>query len=104
MTKTVRIVRGCVHLPTAAFAPTVETIASLSIPTGDRSVTVIKRGETVTLHDDAEADRLIERRVAIEVAAVAFNAHLDTGTIEIHGVDIQADGYVVSRLNRGEVK
>jgi hypothetical protein len=65
--KTVRIVRGCVHLPTAAFAPTVETIAALPIPSGDRSVFVVKRGETVTL-TDAEADRLIERRVAIEVS------------------------------------
>jgi hypothetical protein len=101
--KTIRIVRGCVHVPTAAFAPTVETIASLSIPTGDRSVTVVKRGETVTL-SDAAADRLIVKRITIEVTPIAIDAHLDTGTIEIHGVDIQADGYVVSRLNRGEVK
>ena len=63
---------------------------------------VVKRGQTVTLAD-AEADRLIVRRVAIEVAAT-IDAHLDTGAIEIHGVDVQADGYVASRQYRGEVK
>jgi hypothetical protein len=104
--KCVQIVRGVVHVPTAFFAPTIETIAALPVPSGDRSVRVVQRGQTVTL-TDAEADRLIERRVAVEVtpvAPVAINADLDPGAIEIHGVDVQADGYVVSRLNRGEVK
>jgi hypothetical protein len=64
--KTIRIVRGVVHVPSASFAPTFLDVAGLSVPTGDRSVKVVVRGETVTL-SDAEADRLIERRVAIEV-------------------------------------
>jgi hypothetical protein len=90
--KTVRIVRGVVHVPTASFAPTIETIAALPVPSGNRDVRVVQRGETITL-TDAEADRLIAGRVAIEGNA-----------IEIHGVDIQADGYVMSRQQRGEVK
>jgi hypothetical protein len=101
--KSVRIVRGVVHIPTAFFAPTTFECAGLAVPSGDRSVRVVQRGETVTL-TDAEADRLIERRVAIEVAPVAINADLDTGAIEISGVDVQADGYVTSRQQRGEIK
>jgi hypothetical protein len=66
MTKTVRIVRGVVHIPTAFFTSTTFECAGLAVPSGDRSVRVVQRGETVTL-TDAEAERLIERRVAIEV-------------------------------------
>jgi hypothetical protein len=103
MTKTVRIVRGVVHVPTAFFAPTIDTIAALPVPSGDRDVRVVQRGQTVTL-TDAEADRLIERRVAVGVTPVALNVDLDPGAIEIHGVDADADGYVISRQHRGEVK
>ena len=76
--KTVRIVRGCVHVPTAAFSPSTFECAGLAVPSGNRDVRVVQRGETITLHDDAEADRLIARRVAIEVAA-NIDAHIDTG-------------------------
>jgi hypothetical protein len=89
--KTVRIVRGCVHVPSESFAPTTFDYAGLAVPSGDRSVRVVKRGETVTLAD-AEADKLITARRAIEVE------------VEIHSVDVQADGYVASRQHRGEVK
>jgi hypothetical protein len=66
--KTVRIVRGVVHVPTAFFAPTTFECAGLAVPSGNRDVRVVQRGETITL-TDAEADRLIEWRVAIEVEA-----------------------------------
>ena len=92
--------RPCAH---CVFRANHFECAGLAVPSGDVSVRVVQRGETITL-TDAEADRLIERRVAVEVAPVALNADLDPGTIEIYGMDVQDDGFVASRRARGEVK
>ncbi len=64
--KTVRVVHGVLHMPSHSWAPTIEDIASLPVMTGDRSITVVRRGETVEL-SDMEACHLIQRGVAIEV-------------------------------------
>lgn len=66
--KTIQLVCGCLHVPSATWAPVIEDIAGLPVMTGDRSVRVISIGETISL-DDAEANRLIQRGVAIEWVA-----------------------------------
>jgi hypothetical protein len=65
--KHIQLLAGVLHVPSASWAPTVDTIAALSVPTGDRSIRVVHVGETVCL-SDSEANHLIQRGVAIEVA------------------------------------
>jgi hypothetical protein len=48
------------HRPSPTFNPTVDTIASLSVPTGDRSIIAVAPGAEIEI-DDNEARRLIER-------------------------------------------
>jgi hypothetical protein len=51
------------HCPSPTFAPTVDTIASLSIANGDRSIVAVHPGEVVEI-EELEARRLIARRFA----------------------------------------
>jgi hypothetical protein len=65
--KTIQLLAGVLHVPSASWAPTFDDIAGLSVPSGDRSIRVVHVGETIEL-SDSEANHLIKRGVAIEVA------------------------------------
>jgi hypothetical protein len=65
--KTIKLLHGVLHVPSPSWAPTVETIAALPVPSGDRSIRVVRPGEVVEL-SDTEAAHLIARGVAMEVA------------------------------------
>ncbi len=63
--KTIKVLRGVLHVPSASWAPTFIEVGPFILPTGNRDIRVVRPGETIELAD-IEADRLIERRVAIE--------------------------------------
>ncbi len=65
--KTIELLHGVLHVPSASWAPTIDDVAGLAVPSGDRSVRVVHAGETIEL-SDSEANRLIKRGVAMEVA------------------------------------
>jgi hypothetical protein len=65
--KSIKLLHGVLHVPSSAWAPTITDIAALSVPTGDRSIRIVRPGETIELADN-EANRLIQRGDAMEVA------------------------------------